>query len=414
MDLSAFIRLLKTHVVEGEPEHIVRFKSPRAFRVFSRRLQRLKKSVKVFEHIQPIPLIHGFSCSLRSLKEWKKYRAFLQIEKNSQVQVNHALHHFPSLQPPQQVHVLDPKDLTSKLPYVPWGVKHICAPRVWNKTKGKQIHIGVVDTGADYSHDNIKRALGPGINLVQRYLPPYDDNGHGTHIAGTIAASQRKGILGVAPQAVIHPIKAFDHKGTAYVSDIIQGLEWCIRHQIDVINMSFGMKTRSAAMYQAVLNAYRKGIIVVASSGNDGISRQIDYPAKFRETLSIGAADRRQRVAKFSNRGRDIDLYAPGDRIYSTWPRQKYAELSGTSMATAHVSGTVALLLALDRSLTPGQIKALLLDSAQPLRGPHSARRLELHAAQAVRQLRHRKRQQRRERDPQRKPAAKVSARNSK
>src|SRR5690606_1209981 len=146
----------------------------------------------------------------------------LHIEKNIQIQVHHtlhhSLHHVTNLPPSQQVIVLDPKELSTKLPYVPWGVRHISAPRVWRKTKGKHIRIGVLDTGADYSHDNIKNVLGPGINLVQRYLPPYDDNGHGTHIAGTIAASHRKGIMGVAPKAIIHPIKAFDHKGTAFVS----------------------------------------------------------------------------------------------------------------------------------------------------------------------------------------------------
>src|SRR5690606_18415858 len=108
-------------------------------------------------------------------------------------------------------------------------------------------------------------------NLIYRTVPPHDDNGHGTHIAGTIAAANRlHGMIGIAPRAAIHPIKAFDQNGSAYVSDIILGLDWCVRNRMHIVNMSFGMQSRSRSLLQAVQNANQAGVVVVASSGNDG------------------------------------------------------------------------------------------------------------------------------------------------
>ncbi len=207
-------------------------------------------------------------------------------------------------------------------------------------------------------------------------MMPLDDNGHGTHIAGTIAAANgTEGMIGVAPRATIYPVKAFDHNGSAYVSDIIQGIDWCIRSRMHVINMSFGMKTRSKALLDIVNKAYLSGISIVASSGNDGKRRNIDYPAKYPQTISVGATDRSRRIASFSNRGEFIDIYAPGDKIISSWTQGKYHEMSGTSMATSHVSGAIALLLAQNPDLQPADIKTLLLQTATPLRSRKGQKR---------------------------------------
>lgn len=252
---------------------------------------------------------------------------------------------------------------------IPWGVRHIKAPQAWSTTTGHRVHIGVIDTGADFHHPDLRHSLMHGINLIHRGLPPYDDNGHGTHIAGTIAAAnQMYGIIGVAPRAIIHPVKAFDENGAAFVSDIIQGIDWCVRHGMSIINMSFGMKTRSKLLLTAVTNAYNAGVTIVASSGNDAKRKSIDYPARYLNTISVGATDRVRRVAPFSNRGRFVDIYAPGDKIVSSWIKGKYHEMSGTSMATSHVSGAIALLLAMKPELKPAEIKSLLRRSATPMR----------------------------------------------
>jgi subtilisin family serine protease len=117
------------------------------------------------------------------------------------------------------------------------------------------------------------------------------------------------------------------------------------------------------------MNAYNAGIVIVASSGNDAKRKSIDYPARYPQTISVGATNQQRRVAKFSNRGSFIDIYAPGDKIISSWLRGNYNEMSGTSMATSHVSGAIALLLAQNPTLTPGEIKSLLRRSASTIRG---------------------------------------------
>ncbi|MBB3114656.1 subtilisin family serine protease [Paenibacillus phyllosphaerae] len=253
---------------------------------------------------------------------------------------------------------------------IPWGVQKIKAPLAWSMTTGHRVKIGVIDTGVDFGHPDLKQSLGRGINLLNRSILPHDDNGHGTHIAGTIAAAnQLHGMIGVAPRSMVYPVKAFDHNGSAYVSDIVLGIDWCVSNGMNIINMSFGMKTRSKSLLAAVNNAYNAGVIIIASSGNDGKRKTVDYPARYPQTIAVGATTRLRRIAPFSNRGSYIDIYAPGEKILSAWLKSKYNEMSGTSMATSHVSGAVALLLAYRPGLSPGDIKAILKKAMVPLRG---------------------------------------------
>lgn len=230
--------------------------------------------------------------------------------------------------------------------------------------------IAVIDTGVDFAHPDLKYSLTRGINLVHRNIPPYDDNGHGTHISGTIAAANStQGMIGVAPRSVVYPVKAFDHNGSAFVSDIILAIDWCVRAEIDIINMSFGMQTRSRTLLDIVGKANQAGVIIVASSGNDGKRRTADYPARYPQTISVGATDRNRKIPAFSNRGQFVDIYAPGDKIVSAWLQGKYHEMSGTSMATSHVSGAIALLLAQKPDLKKtATIKALLRRTSSPLK----------------------------------------------
>jgi len=262
---------------------------------------------------------------------------------------------------------------------IPWGIDTVRAPQVWQYTTGRQIKVGVIDTGINFQHPALKGSILPGINLINRGRPPIDDNGHGTHIAGTIAASNPvHGMIGIAPHALIVPVKAFDQNGSAYVSDIIQAIDWCVRYGVDVINMSFGMRTRSKAMLNAVIRAYNKGVIIVASSGNESKKKSIDYPARYPHTIAVGATNSLRKVAPFSNQGSYIDIYAPGDRIVSAWLNSDYHEMSGTSMATSHVSGAIALLLERSPSLKPTEIKAILKRSMQPLKYVKARRAGEL------------------------------------
>lgn len=279
--------------------------------------------------------------------------------------MNIMVQHGARIQLPTGGRPLTKADITQR---IPWGLAAIHASQLWPKTKGQGIRIGIVDTGVDFSHPDIKSSLNRGINLLNHYQLPIDDNGHGTHIAGTlVASSSSAGIQGVAPKASLFPIKAFDRDGSAYVSDIILAIHWCIANNMNIINMSFGMSAYSPALHNAVKRAYAQNIIVVASAGNQAKRNVIDYPARFQQTIAVGASNKGNRIAAFSNQGGFVDVYAPGEAIYSTWPHAQYNELSGTSMATAYVSGVIALLLTKKPTLTTSKIKEILTCSAVTL-----------------------------------------------
>lgn len=361
MDTTAFIRLLQDTIAGTDiaiTKRIIRFQYVSDYKRFLKQLSEVPSSSPL-KTIRKMPIIQAISCWLPDKETLEHFSESLSFEKDCQISVNASTQ----------------KSLSVERG-IPWGVNQIKAPLAWSTTTGHRIKVGVIDTGVDFSHPDLRHSLSRGINLLNRNIYPHDDNGHGTHIAGTIAAAnQPQGMIGVAPRAIISPIKAFDQNGSAYVSDIILGIEWCIRNQIDVINMSFGMRTKSKALLGAVVNAYNAGIIIVASSGNDGKRRSVDYPARYPQTISVGATTKLRRVAPFSNRGTFIDVYAPGDKITSAWLKGKYHEMSGTSMATSHVSGAIALMLAEKPDLTPSEIKSIIKRSIQPLRG-NKARRI--------------------------------------
>ncbi|MBW5448694.1 S8 family serine peptidase [Cohnella sp. CFH 77786] len=336
---------------------ILRFASHRDYRQLLHELQTRKRRGDKLRGVRQLGLIRGISCPSPPEAVPRHWGNRIRCEEDGAVRV-HALS----------------RGSVALDKGIPWGVRHIQAPDAWSKTTGHNVHVGVIDTGIDFMHPDLQHSIDRGINLIYRTEPPYDDNGHGTHIAGTIAAANRlEGMIGVAPRATIHPVKAFDQNGTAYVSDIILGLDWCVRNRMHIVNMSFGMQTRSNSLLQAVMNANQAGVIVVASSGNDGRSSEIDYPARYGHTIAVGATTEQGRVAPFTNRG-PIDIYAPGDKIVSAWLDGKYREMSGTSMATSHVSGAIALLIAYRPGLSPAQIKEIVKQSAKTLRGSNAPR----------------------------------------
>ena len=251
---------------------------------------------------------------------------------------------------------------------IPWGIKRIHAPRVWPKTKGKGIKVAIVDTGIS-THPDLN--IAGGINTIRRGMPHQDDNGHGTHVAGTVAATGTGNMLyGAAPEVDLYAVKALDENGDGYVSDIVEGIEWCIKNKMDVINLSLGLNGPSDLLRSTVRRAYRKGIVLVASAGNEGgDADMIDVPASYPETIAVTATDKNNQIAVFSSRGKGIDVAAPGEDIVSTNNKNSFSKDSGTSMAAPHVSGTVALMLASNPELTPQDVKSVLIDTASELKG---------------------------------------------
>ncbi|MBC8078895.1 MAG: S8 family peptidase [Gorillibacterium sp.] len=329
--------------------------------------------------MRPLPLIYGFSCYLKNPNPLISLYPRIVVNPDSCLSFGDGGTEHPTIKEGVQISNRMPTNIRvpslfpsptpigslGQSPQIPWGIREIKAPAAWSRSSGAKVKIAIIDTGIDYTHPDLRQATAGGINLVEPRHPPLDDNGHGTHIAGTIAAtSMLSGLLGVAPEAQLYAVKAFDRNGTAYVSDIVTGVQWCIDNQMDIINMSFGMKTPHKALEEALQIAYRMGTVIVASSGNEGRVGAIDYPARYRNVIAVGATTKHSKIAAFSNRGKRIDIYAPGNKVISTWLNGFYQELSGTSMATSHVTGVIALILSAKPEMSPRMIKRTLVQSS--------------------------------------------------
>lgn len=257
----------------------------------------------------------------------------------------------------------------AKSQVTPWGVAKVKAPQVWETTEGAGIKVGILDTGIDGKHPDLHGLIKGGVNTADSSSPYIDENGHGTHVAGTVAALNNQiGVVGVAPRAELYSLKCFSPEGTASLTDIAQAIDWAIDQKIRILNMSFGSREPSEVLHRAIKSALNHGIVMIASSGNSAES--IDYPARHAEVLAVGALGRNNKVASFSNYGSKLNYVQPGVDILSTWPVSPgYSTLSGTSMATPHLTGICALLLAQAPELTPIQIKRILDQSTVRLSG---------------------------------------------
>jgi subtilisin len=246
-------------------------------------------------------------------------------------------------------------------PLYDWGISKIGANLVHPTNKGTAIKVAVIDTGINYLHqdliDNID-TNGWGYNFLSPGALPIDDNGHGTHCAGIIAAAlDQKVVVGVAPEAHLYALKVLNSAGSGYTSDIIAAIEWATNNGIQVISMSLGSSVGTTSLQVACDDAFKNhNIVVVAAAGNNGAARtgtNILYPARYANVIAVGATDSNNVRAYFSNTGPELDLMAPGVNILSDYidtnpndgPNLDTWYMSGTSMACPHVAGTAALIL---------------------------------------------------------------------
>ena len=232
-----------------------------------------------------------------------------------------------------------------------WGVKRIGAGLVHPTNQGAGVKVAIIDTGIDYTHSDLNANYVGGYDFVNGDSDPMDDYGHGTMVAGVVAAEDNgAGVVGVAPQAKLYALKVLNSSGWGYVSDIIAALQWAQSHGIQVVNMSLGSSQGSSSFQTAVTNAYNAGIVVVAAAGNSGdcsgSTDTVSYPARYAEVIAVGATDSYDSRPCFSSTGPAVELAAPGVSVMATYPNGSYAYASGTSLASPHVAGAAALVLA--------------------------------------------------------------------
>ena len=235
----------------------------------------------------------------------------------------------------------------------PWGITQIGADAVHaSGNKGFGVKVAIIDTGVDYKHPDLAGRYAGGYDFVNKDNDPMDDNNHGTHVAGTVAAIiNDAGVIGVAPEVSIYALKVLNRRGSGNFSDVIAALEWCADNGIQITNNSFGSSgDPGLTVRQAYDNSYGQGVLHVGSAGNsgtsDGSGDTVGYPAKYESVIAVAATDSNNIRASFSSTGPAVELSAPGVSILSTIRDGKYATYNGTSMASPHVAGTAALVIA--------------------------------------------------------------------
>jgi subtilisin family serine protease len=246
------------------------------------------------------------------------------------------------------------------------------APEAWDVTRGVTTTVlAIIDTGVDLDHPDLVGRLVDGYDFVNDDTDPQDDHGHGTHVAGTAAAGTNNGlgVAGVCPECRIMPLKVLNSSNWGYYTWWIEGIEYAVDNGAHVINMSLGGTSNSQALRDAVRYAHDANVPIVAAMMNDGNSN-IYYPARFNETIAVGATNRTDQRATFSNYGNHIDLVAPGEAILSTVWDDGYSLKSGTSMAVPHVVGTLGLMHDVYPSAGVEELRDLLWAAAEDQVGP--------------------------------------------
>lgn len=270
---------------------------------------------------------------------------------------------------------------------MPAGVDLVQAPKLWKSVKGKGVTVAVLDTGCDIDHEDLQGRVVGTRNFTNdddgNEENVTDYNGHGTHVAGTIAANENgSGVVGVAPEASLLIIKVLaGEQGSGRYDWIVDGIQYAIDQGVDVISMSLGGPSDYEPLHEVIKQAVDQNISVVCAAGNEGDedadTDEFSYPACYNEVISVGAIDFERNSSYFTNSNNEVDLVAPGEKILSTIPGGKLAKFSGTSMSAPHVSGAIALVKLLeessfDRKLSECEIYAQLVKRTIPLGYPKS------------------------------------------
>ena len=255
-----------------------------------------------------------------------------------------------------------------------WNLHTINVEQAWDETKGDGVIVAVIDTGVTKVPDLKLTKFVQGYDFVNDKVNANDDNGHGTHVAGTIAQSTNNGygVAGIAHEAKIMPLKVLSAGGGGTVADIAEAIEFAADHNADVINMSLGGGGENQLMAKAINYAYDKGVVIIAAAGNEN-RNAASYPARYPRVISVAATDAAGEKAPYSNYGAGVDISAPGgsetakiiqNTIDPSTGESTFVGFQGTSMAAPHVAGVAALVKASGIS-EPEQVVDILKKSAR-------------------------------------------------
>lgn len=259
-----------------------------------------------------------------------------------------------------------------------WGHTRIGAEEV--DVGGADVDVAILDTGIEPSHEDLE--VHDGRNFTDDGSDDeYEDrHGHGTHVAGIVAALDNDvGVVGVIPEANVHAVKVLGDDGSGYYSWIAAGIDWCISNGVEIINMSLGADAESSSMDSAIATAHAEGHFLVSSAGNSGNNGDgscsednVTYPARHEDVVAVSSMDSDDDLASYSSVGPEVELLAPGSRIYSTDVGNSYSSKSGTSMAGPFVAGVAGLAWAVRGEAGPGpneEVRATLAETAETVLG---------------------------------------------
>ncbi|MGE7692080.1 S8 family peptidase [Lysinibacillus sp. NPDC097214] len=241
------------------------------------------------------------------------------------------------------------------------SISSIGAKHFWNQGyTGRGVVVAILDTGCNHHHLDLKDRIIGGYNFTKESdgnVNVFEDlNGHGTHVAGTIAASVNDvGIVGGAPDVSLLILKVLDYRGRGTVDSLVKAIDYAMNwtgpnnERVNVLSLSLGISSSNEILHNIIKQAVSKNIAVVVASGNeddgDLLSDEYSYPAGYEEVIAVGAINNSNEVANFTNTNKEVDIYAPGFDIKSSYLNGDYTDLSGTSMSTPHVTGALALLI---------------------------------------------------------------------
>lgn len=245
-------------------------------------------------------------------------------------------------------------------------LKQIKSTKAWAITTGKPITVAILDTGIDVNHPDLTGKVPFEISL--NALDQTDQIGHGTQVAGIIAANTNnyKGIAGIAWNAKILPIRITNEEGEASVSNVISALENAYNNGAKIIQISLGTNKYSKFLEDAVNQAQDRGMLIVSTAGNSGIN-EVRYPAAFNGVIGVGAVNSENKIEPYSTTGNHVALVAPGSFIYTTSLDSSYATVSGTSFAAPQVTGAAVLVWSIALNLPASKVREILVQSADDL-----------------------------------------------